>query len=162
MSINCNLLAVSNEQISELVHNPMLFSSLATHQFEITETFLQLGKSFHLLHYILTGTDGISDVPLGFILSGGKEVENSDVGYGAARVFMPKYVVIIANRIISIQKKIFLRQMRQKRPPEMQFYGIAEIFSSDDEEYALFYFDLLKAFLKRTVDAGWGMIVYFN
>lgn len=162
MSINCNLLAVNKEQISELVHNPMLFHSLVTPQFEMTETFLPFDKSFHLVHYILTGTDGISDFPLGFILSGGQKIENSDRGYGAARVFTPREVNMIEESVCTFEKENILRQMRQKRPPEMQFYGMAEIFSSDDEEYALFYFDLLKAFLKRTVDAGLGMIVYFN
>ena len=46
-----------------------------------------LDKAWHGIHYLLTGTAWAGAEPLNFIVCGGTEVGDIDVGYGPARVF---------------------------------------------------------------------------
>src|SRR5687767_14577361 len=45
-----------------------------------------LDKAWHGIHYLLTGTAAEGGKPLDFLVSGGREVGNVDIGYGPARV----------------------------------------------------------------------------
>src|SRR5687767_12235877 len=45
-----------------------------------------LDKAWHGLHYLLTRTAWEGDAPLNFLVAGGREVGDIDVGYGPARV----------------------------------------------------------------------------
>jgi Domain of unknown function (DUF1877) len=56
---------------------------------------LSLEKSWHGLHFLLTGDVWAGDPPLNFITTGGEEVGDIDVGYGPARIFRAPYVVVI-------------------------------------------------------------------
>jgi hypothetical protein len=46
-----------------------------------------LDKSWHGLHYLLTGSAAGGDPPLDFLMEGGRAVGDVDVGYGPARAF---------------------------------------------------------------------------
>jgi len=47
-----------------------------------------LDKAWHGLHYLFTGTAWEGDPPLNFLVTGGQQVGEEDVGYGPARAFM--------------------------------------------------------------------------
>lgn len=48
---------------------------------------LDVDKAWHGIHYLLTGTAWDARPPLGFLVGGGVEVGDVDVGYGPARAF---------------------------------------------------------------------------
>lgn len=50
---------------------------------------LRLEKSWHVLHYVLSGSAEVVTSPLSQALLGGREVGN-DVGYGPARILEPR------------------------------------------------------------------------
>ena len=47
---------------------------------------IDLDKAWHGIHFLLTGTADGGDFPRNFLLLGGREVGDVDVGYGPARV----------------------------------------------------------------------------
>src|SRR4051812_22134863 len=60
---------------------------------------IDIEKSWHGIHYLLTGTRDEGDGPLNFILAGGQEVGDVDVGYGPARAFTSEQVRGIAGAL---------------------------------------------------------------
>src|SRR5215203_4027303 len=48
---------------------------------------IDLDKSWHGIHYLLTKTAWAGEPPLSFLVLGGAEVGDIDVGYGTARAF---------------------------------------------------------------------------
>jgi Domain of unknown function (DUF1877) len=56
---------------------------------------LSLEKSWHGLHYLMTGDVWAGEPPLNFIATGGEEVGDIDVGYGPARIFRTPQVAVI-------------------------------------------------------------------
>src|ERR1700722_3238791 len=48
---------------------------------------LDVDKAWHGLHFLLTGTAWEGAPPLDFIVKGGRQIGDVDVGYGPARAF---------------------------------------------------------------------------
>src|SRR5262245_45909058 len=61
----------------------------------LDEDALDLGKAWHGLHFLLTGTAWEGDGPLAAAILGGEEI-TGDLGYGAARCLSPRGVAEVA------------------------------------------------------------------
>ena len=74
----------------------LLYGDLDDDDAEMPDPELDLGKSWHAIHYLLTGTAWeIGDGAAGAAILGGNEI-GEDSGYGPARVFDPESVRAIA------------------------------------------------------------------
>jgi hypothetical protein len=69
-----------------------------------SEEGLTLEKSWHCLHYLLTGTAWETDNVLGKAILGGAEIE-PDMGYGPARYLEPNEVKKVAKALKKVSKK---------------------------------------------------------
>ena len=72
--------------------------------------FLDLDKSWHALHRVLTGTTWGVEFPLCFLLDGGEAFEEVDTGYGPPRLFSADEVVQIANALGAVTQEEFDRR----------------------------------------------------
>ncbi len=61
-----------------------------------------LDKSWHGIHYLLTGSADEGGAPLDFLVAGGTEVGDEDVGYGPARVFTSAQTRAIAAALAAV------------------------------------------------------------
>lgn len=126
---------------------------------------IDLDKAWHGIHYLLTGTAWEGDPPLNFLVLGGEEVGNIDVGYGQARAFRSHEVVEITRAIEPITNETLESRFDASAMTKLDIYpNIWDRDSADDPvlEYCVEYFDTLKAFLGRTSQKGLGMLVYIN
>ncbi|HWG42266.1 MAG TPA: YfbM family protein [Gemmataceae bacterium] len=123
---------------------------------------VHLEKAWHGLHFLLTGSAGESDVPLGFLLEGGQEVGEDD-GYGAPRLFQPGEVQQINAALAPISDD----ELWSRFDPElMEAESIYPCIWDEEEdelrdEY-LTYFHELKQVVAQAGEGGMGLLVTLN
>jgi len=123
---------------------------------------IDLDKSWHSIHYLLTKTAWEGEAPLNFLVLGGEEVGNIDVGYGTARAFRSDDV----RRIHEVLQLIDEETLRSRFDPVdmMSLEIYPEIWDCDPADdhtfgYCAEYFDDLKNFIARTTEADFGMVI---
>ncbi len=121
-----------------------------------------LDKAWHGIHFLLTGSAWKGDPPLNFLVAGGTQVGDVDVGYGPARAFRASEVALIAAALESVSQE----DLRGRFDPGvMMREGIyPEIWNRPQEEddtlgYVLEYDAVLRHFIRDAVDRGLGMVV---
>ena len=88
MSMIFEMFSIPNETAQEVLATPTNIHELLNSLDDSSEA-LSLAKSWHGLHYILTGDPVQGDPPLNFLLVGGAEVGDEDIGYGPAGSLIP-------------------------------------------------------------------------
>ena len=122
-------------------------------------------KAWHGIHYLLTGSADEGEKPWSFLVSGGREVGDIDIGYGPARVFTAAETKSIYQALTSLSEDDLRARFN---PDEMTAKDIyPEIWSrgSPDDDtigYLVEYFRLLRGFLQQAVDAEVGMVVVLS
>jgi hypothetical protein len=123
---------------------------------------LNIEKTWHALHWLLTGSAEEGDPPLNFIVAGGDEVgEGEDVGYGAPRAFISAQVRTIHQALTDISTADLIGRYdghaMQDLYPEVWNRPEEQHVNQDDLAYR---FETLKAFVAVGVELGYGMLVY--
>jgi hypothetical protein len=108
---------------------------------------------------------GAEPPPLDFIIAGGQEVGDVDVGYGPARALRNAELKETVAALDPISAEILRERFD---PPQMMKLGIyPEIWDRDPAEddtlaYLVEYFEMLKPFLARGAASGLGVLIYVN
>jgi Domain of unknown function (DUF1877) len=126
---------------------------------------LDVDKAWHGIHFLLTGTAWEGSFPLNFIVSGGKEVGDVDVGYGPARALMSEDVRRLNAALEPLTSEELKRRFDSEQMTRLQIYP--EIWDRDPEEddslaYLIEYYTDLRDFVRRTAQRGHGLLVYLN
>src|SRR5687768_1443031 len=83
---------------------------------------LDIEKSWHGIHFVLTGSDWGGASPLNFLVSGGAEVGDEDVGYGPARAFTSGEVRAIHEALAQLSPEGFARRVNLEALLEAGIY----------------------------------------
>jgi hypothetical protein len=91
---------LSSDELREVLDDPtmvdaLLYGDLDDEDAEMPDPELDLGKSWHAIHYLLTGTAWEIGDGAGAAILGGEEI-GEDGGYGPARVLDPASVRVVA------------------------------------------------------------------
>jgi Domain of unknown function (DUF1877) len=123
---------------------------------------VHLEKSWHGLHYLLTGSAGASGVPLGFLLEGGREV-GADLGYGSPRLFEPDEVQSLNAALAPVTDD----ELWSRFDPEaMEADGVYPLIWDEGEEdlrdeYVTYFQELKKVVAQASV-GGMGLLVVLS
>ena len=90
MSMICNLRQVEAAEIDNLLAHPEHVGDVLDSNEAGPGGELDLDKAWHGIHFLLTGSAWEGEEPLCYLLAGGQEVGDEDVGYGPARVLRPR------------------------------------------------------------------------
>jgi len=121
-----------------------------------------IDKAWHGIHYLLTGTADGGERPWSFLVSGGREVGDVDVGYGPARVFTAAETRTIHDALATLSEDALRSRFN---PADMTAKDIyPEIWNRDPEEddtlgYLIEYFRQLRRFLQQASDSEVGIVV---
>jgi len=119
-----------------------------------------LDKAWHGIHYLLTGTAWEGAEPLNFIVCGGKEVGNVDVGYGPARVLASDEVKKIADALGALDKNVLRERFNPGEMMSLEIYpDIWDRDPKDDDTlgYCIEYYDDLHRFLSDAAGNSMGV-----
>jgi hypothetical protein len=161
-----NFRALSDEELQALSADPsrveqLLYASFfggATNGHEE----LEIDKSWHGIHFLLTGNAWEGSLPLGFIVSGGEEV-GDDLGYGPARALRSEAVRQIDAALEPLSREELGSRFDAPRMTEQEVYPFGWSDDPDGElEYLLEYYGELREFVRRTAERGHGLLVYLT
>jgi hypothetical protein len=121
-----------------------------------------LDKAWHGIHYLLTGTAWEGREPLNFLVSGGREVGDIDVGYGPARVLSAAQTRAAHEALAQVSDDELRRRFDPDEMTRKEIYP--EIWDRPPEEddtlgYLMEYVGVLRGFLAQAVDQGQGLVV---
>ena len=121
------------------------------------EESLSLEKSWHTLHYLLTGKPEGAPPPLGDAILGGTEI-GEDVGYGPVRFLTPKQVRDVADAL----SKVTLDDLADRF--DVDLMSAANIYACKGEELESinFYFSNLMHYYVAASARGNAMLLYLH
>lgn len=126
------------------------------------EELMDLDKSWHGIHFLLTQTADKGEWPLNFLLVGGKQVGDVDMGYSPGRVFLSPEVAEINAALANITPELLSANYDPVKMKKLDIYP--EIW--DDREdalpYCLEFFKDLRSFITRTTNNRSGILIYLS
>jgi hypothetical protein len=123
-------------------------------------THIDLGKAWHGVSYLLTGSGGGGDEePWCFLLTGGEDV-GEDRSYGPARILQPQQVKEWANALTTLSTE----QLKKRYNPEdMDDFGVYPSGWTEEPEeslsWLLEFFDELRNGVNSAADQGFGLVI---
>jgi hypothetical protein len=133
---------------------------------EVNEgTRCDLEKSWHGIHYLLTGSAWEGDPPLDFLVNGGRQVGKIDPDHGPVRAFRADETRAIYDSLSNLspyelRKRFNARDMTAKEIyPDIWTRSVLE---EDSLRYLMDNLDKLRAFLRQTVEAQLGILVFLT
>ena len=125
-------------------------------RFDEPEGRLSLDKSWHAMHYLLTGRADEAPPPLGNAILGGTPL-GPDLGYGPARLLSPTEVQETAVALSMVRAGDLDKQCNLAAMKAAQVYACNE---QNDLVLAKDYFGKLKALYGKAAKRQHGMLLY--
>jgi hypothetical protein len=123
---------------------------------------IDLDKSWHGIHYLLTGTVWEGEPPLNFLIQGGREVGDEEVGLAPPRVLTAAETREVAEALAAVSDEELRARFNPGEMMRLEIYP--EIWDRDPGEddtlgYLMEYLAQLRNGLARVVARGHGLLV---
>jgi hypothetical protein len=152
MSMNLSL-----KQASELELARMAREGVGEDVLMGADDALDLDKSWHMLHYLFTGSAWDGAMPAGALLSGGREV-GEDLGYGPARALSAKETQAFAQFLSAQSETALAKKLNVPKMQSMEIYSVDE----DSGEDLNHYFPQLKSYVADAAAKGQGLLIWMS
>ena len=124
---------------------------------------LDLHKSWHMLHYLFTGTAWDGRAPENTLLAGGREI-GEDLGYGPARLVGASETAAFAAFLSSLSLDDLGRRVDLRAMARLEIYCASD---GDDDAAEIHedldhYFPLLKDYVAAAATRGHGMAIWMS
>ena len=124
------------------------------------EDELYLDKTWHGIHFLLTGSDWEGDEPLCYVVKGGQEVGEIDVGYGPARALRSEQVKHFAEALDAVSDDELRQRFDPSKMAEQSIYPTMWDEGEGALDYLMEYVPALRSFASNTVEQGKGLVVW--
>lgn len=168
MSMIGNFLLVSDLELQRAFAKPELVRALIDSAHEQRGAdFVDVDKAWHCLHFLLTGTAWEGAPPLDFIVIGGREVGEEDVGYGPARGFSSSELKSSAVALDGIPPSELSRRFDAKKMEELEIYpsgGWSEVDPHSEESFCYFSgaYEAVRDLARKGERGGLGLLVWLS
>jgi hypothetical protein len=165
MSMDCTLYAAPRAQVRQFTADPDAFIPHLA-EWATGGRSLHLRKTWHGLHFALTGTAWEGDNPLGFLLHGGETVgpeDDEDEAYTPPRVLSPAHVRKLAKALTALTAADFSARFDLKQLAEEEIYP--RIWDEPAEQLHAEYgaaFQSLRRFVSEAAGRGDAMVVQIS
>lgn len=122
-----------------------------------------LDKAWHALHFLLTGSAWEGAWPANFLVRGGTEVGDIDVGYGPARVLTATETREVADHLRGLDAATLRERYDPAALEAAEIYPSIWAHDPEDEgllDYVLENFEVLEDFVRRAAEAGLGLVLW--
>lgn len=165
MSMTGRFLLLTDDEIAGLLRAPETVPDLLDARvYDVDEPldYVDIDKTWHVLHFLLTGEAWEAEPPLDFIATGGQQVGEEDVGYGPARVLRSPEVRRLAEALAPITWPILLSRFDIAAMDALEIYptGWSAYDPSGEDGYFSGAFVALSALVKRGAEEGLGLLVW--
>lgn len=124
---------------------------------------LELDKSWHVLHYLFTGSAWEGALPAAMLLSGGAEA-GPDLGYGPARVISAADTAAFARFLAGQSADSLCARIDTAQMQSLEIYcaGDDDDASVEIEEDIQHYFPQLQSHVTAAAQRGCGLIIWLS
>lgn len=126
---------------------------------------IDIDKTWHALHFLLTGSDWEGDFPRGFLVSCGEAVGDVDVGYGPARSFAPTQVNEIATYLSELDRTELRHRLDPEKMQNLKIYpSVWKDCKNIDEEWSYLQWGLdeVTKFAVESSKENSALLIYIN
>jgi hypothetical protein len=123
---------------------------------------LDIDKSWHAIHFVLTGETWEAQPPLGDAVLGGTSLGDVDVGYGPARYLTPDAVQAVASALAAISVSDFASRFDIGALSDANIYPDVWEDADDELAYILPFYEELRTFFQQAAQAEDAMLLYLT
>jgi hypothetical protein len=123
---------------------------------------IDLGKTWHAIHFGLNGSRLGGDEPLNFLVAEGTPVGQVDVGYGPARALRSDQVRALAEALVAVDPDELGRRLDLVTLDEATIYPGAWRRNGLGVESVLSTYREMRALVLRLAERGQGLLLYIN
>jgi hypothetical protein len=124
---------------------------------------IDLDKAWHGLHFLFTGTAEDGDEPGCFLVRGGEDLGDEEIGNSLPRVLQPDKVKQFATFLSELTADELLRRYDPARMMALEIYpevwGGSQVKRDAGREYLLEYFQALQEFVRTADIQGEALVV---
>lgn len=158
MSMIGSYYQVDEATLESLRKDPSAFETFMDQESGADFTNMDVDKAWHAIHFLLTGTAYEGNGPLFNVIMGGEELDDTDNGYGPARILTPAEVKEVNKALEHIPPAELQKRFSAKKLKEADIYP--EIWDDEDGlEYVITHYEQLRDFYKNAAEAGNGMVL---
>ncbi len=156
-----NFRRVSPAKLAELIKKPDSVADFLDQEPQDESEFLDIDKTWHGIHFLLTGDEQKGEPPLANAVLGGIEL-GDDVGYGPACYITAQEVAEVSAALSAISTEQLLARLDLNVMKEHEIYPPA--WRNLEEEHAYFggYYEALVEFYAKASKAGDAVFKYVN
>ena len=160
MSMIGNLLAIDDEELASLYVDPETVSDVLYEKY--SEQVFDIDKSWHGIHFLLTGEQYGGEPPLAHVVFGVSPIGEEDVGYGPAMGTTAHSVFEIAEALAAVSDEDFRERYDESALNAADIYP--QIWGEEEDalEYLFGYFKLLQEFYSTAAKDGKAVITFIN
>ena len=126
------------------------------------EKSLDMDKSWHLIHFLLTGSAWGGEGPVANAILGGKEIVDTDAGYGPFRYLSPADVQATSEALAEVDTNSLWSRFDAKQVSEADIYTSPWTGDDPEREYIAQNYMALRNFYSSAAAAGDGMLLYIS
>jgi len=156
-----NYLILQTTQLRGLIEDPSTADALVFPEDEAeSDLALDIDKSWHLIHFLLNGATWEGTPPFGWVVLGGRELPNTDAGYGPYRVLEPEEVKSASVALEKVAAEELWSRFRLDVVRKADIYPSGWIGSGQERDYILHHYRALQAHFARAASKNEGMLLY--
>jgi hypothetical protein len=169
MGIELCMWQITPENLEKLLSSEEAIEAFMESQFPdpdspdaVAETFteddgIELGKTWHFVHYLITGDAKGGEYPLGYAIMIGRPFDkySSDLTWRS-----PDEVKDIAEALANLSEKDLLKRRNPPKASKIRIYDYPAGFKKKDIEEVLPYFRKLRDYYSAAAKQGNAMLVH--
>ncbi len=157
-----NLRPASDEEIERLLANPDEITRFLYGGGSDGRERVDLGKTWHAIHFALTGSRLGGEAPLNFLVDEGHPVGQIDVGYGPARALTSAQVRELATALVAVDPESLSQRLDLSQLDAESIYPGAWRRNGLGADSVTANYRAMRALILRLADAGQGLLLYIN
>lgn len=163
-----NFLLVSASEIAALVKAPDGIHAFLEQRLAAPppNEYVDADKAWHILHFLLTGTAWAGEAPLNFIVCGGEEIGDEEVGYGPARALLPPDVAALDAALEALPAAALAARYDPAQMAALKIYGASrnpqDVSSGVGVQWATATYEEVRALVREGAKTGRGLLVWVS
>jgi hypothetical protein len=159
MSMIANFKQITPIELNKLINNPDQIEELVFNK-EGEDDSLDIDKTWHGIHFLLTDNPWGGEEPLKFVIMGRHEI-GEDIGYGPAHYLTSEDVKAISQALSNISTEELKGKFDGNKMIKADIYP--SIWEDEDAlEYLMGYYEALVEYYKDAAIKGNAMLVYLT
>jgi Domain of unknown function (DUF1877) len=163
MSMFGHYLQLSGEQLDVLVNDPSKAVDLVYPENEdYPADALDIDRSWHIIHFLLTGDPWEGEYPLVNVVLGGNELPGTDAGYGPFRYLVDAEVKTVSQALASISADDLWSRFDVSRVQAADIYPSPWTGGEGEKEYVSQNYEALRQYFADAAASGKAMLLYLS